>query len=166
MPTGSLPDVSVGSVSVGLGLRRLRPFAGCRLLLDRLVGLADLREHEHRGHLRDEEDAADREEEPEAIPRKPGPRPWNDERRDEREDDEGEGDDRERDLVAGQRQQHGEDATTVLGDEIRLLLERRHGQAEVLQLRPVELRSLLLARPDERLTRRRRCASRALIPWS
>ena len=129
----------------------------------RLVRLADLRENEHCGQLGDEEDTTDRDEEPEPVPRKRRARPGDDERRDEREHDEGDRDDEERRLVARQRQ-HGEDATTVSDGQIPLLLERRHGQTEVVELRPVELRRLLLTRPDDRLARSSECGSRASFP--
>ncbi len=81
--------------------------------MNRLVRLAHLGEDEHGGHLRDEENAADREEDPEAVTGKAGPRTRDDERDDEREHDEDGGDDEEPRLVAGQRQQHEPDATTV-----------------------------------------------------
>ena len=142
------------NVAFGLDVRK-RPKAETKAkvaeLLE-LVGLAHLGEHEHRGHLRDEEDAADRQEEPEPVARKRGPRARDHECRDEREHDERERDDQKAGLVAGQRQ-HGEDATTVSPGEIPLLLERRHRQTEVVQLRPVQLRELLLARPHDGLPR-------------
>src|SRR3970282_262041 len=53
------------------------------------------------------------------------------------------------DLVAGQRQRHAEDATTPSNGDTWLLLERRQGQPEPLELRPVKLGLLLLPRPDD-----------------
>ena len=160
-PLARLARRSSGVVSAGGVVGRLR-------LRRRLVGLrllfAEVAVHEHRGDLRDEEDTTDRDEESEPLARESRARARNDERADEREDDEEGGDDQEARLVPRQRQQHEPDATTVLGDEIRLLLERRHRQAEVLELRPVELRLSPSRRTRRSPDRSRRCGSRAPCP--